>query len=73
LADTFFQGIHLPRIGLSKRLNADWAVRLDYDVRFATAGIGLSYRWLYLNPRSDSLSLNKARAFGLGFGARLDF
>jgi hypothetical protein len=73
LADTFFQGIHLPRIGLSKRLNADWAARLDYDVRFATAGIGLSYRWLYLNLRSDSLSLNKARAFGFGLGARLDF
>jgi hypothetical protein len=73
LADTFFQGVQLPRIGLSKRLNADWTARLDYDIRFATVGLGLSYRWLYLNVRSDSPNVNKARAFGFGLGARLDF
>lgn len=73
LADTFFQGTHLPRIGLSKRLNADWAARLDYDTHFSTVGVGMSYRWLNVNLRSDSLSLSKARAFGLGIGARLEF
>ena len=73
LADTFTQGVHLPRIGLSKRLNADWTARLDYETRFATLGLGLAYRWLQLSLRSDSFSLNRARAFGLGIGARLEF
>ena len=73
LADTYFQGVHLPRIGLNKRFNANWAARLDYDVRFSTVGLGLSYRWLQMSLRSDSFSLNHARAFGIGIGARLDF
>lgn len=73
LGDTLFQGMHLPRIGLAKRIGADWTMRLDYDFRFSTVGLGVSYRWLYLNVRSDSLSVNKAGAFGLGLGARLDF
>lgn len=73
LADTYLQGIHLPRIGLSKRLNADWAARLDYDTRFSSVGFGLSYRWLQMSLRSDAFSLNQARAFGLGIGARLEF
>jgi len=73
VADTFFQGMHLPRIGLSKHIGADWTTRLDYDFRFSTVGLGLSYRWLYLNVRSDSLSLDKARAFGFGIGATLEF
>ncbi len=73
LGDTLFQGMHLPRIGLAKRIGADWKTRLDYDLRFSTVGLGLSYRWLHLNLRSDALNLNKARAFGFGLGARLDF
>lgn len=73
LGDTLFQGTHLPRIGMRKRLNADWAARFDYDFRFSTIGFGVSYRWLQMSLRSDSLSLSKARAFGFGFGARLDF
>jgi len=73
LGDTLFQGIHMPRIGLVKRFGADWTTRLDYDFRFSSVGIGLSYRWLYFNVRSDSLSTNNARAFGLGLGARLEF
>lgn len=73
LADTFTQGVHLPRIGASKRLNADWAARLDYEFRFSSVGLGLSYRWLQMSLRSDSFSLNQARAFGLGIGAKLEF
>jgi len=73
LADTFFQGTHLPRVGLSKRISADWTARLDYDTYFSTVGFGLSYRWLQMSLRSDSFSLNKARAFGLGIGASLAF
>ncbi len=73
IGDTFFQGMHLPSIGLAKRIGADWTARLDYDFRFSTVGLGVSYRWLYLNLRSDSLSLNQARAFGFGLGARLEF
>jgi hypothetical protein len=73
LTDSYFQGMHLPRVGMSKRFNADSAARLDYDIRFSTIGFGLSYRWLQMSLRSDSLSLNKARAFGLDIGARLDF
>lgn len=73
LGDTLFQGTHLPRVGLSKHIGADWTTRLDYDFRFSTVGLGLSYRWLHLNLRSDSLNVNKARAFGFELGARLDF
>jgi hypothetical protein len=73
LGDTLYQGLHLPRIGLAKRLDAGWTARLDYDFRFSTVGVGLSYRWFYFNVRSDSLSVDKARAFGLGLGARLEF
>jgi hypothetical protein len=73
LGDTLFQGLNLPRIGLAKRLSADWTTRLDYDFRFSTVGLGLSYRWMYVNVRSDSLSVNKARAFGFGLGGRLEF
>lgn len=73
VADTLVQGIHLPRIGLSKRLNADWATQIDYDFRFSTVGLGISYRWLRVNVRSDSFSVNNARAFGFGIGARLEF
>lgn len=73
VADTIVQGIHLPRMGLSKRLNANWATQIDYDFRFSTVGLGISYRWLHMNVRSDSFSVNKARAFGLGIGARLEF
>jgi hypothetical protein len=72
LGDTLFQGLHLPRIGLAKRIG-DWTTRLDYDFRFSTIGIGVAYRWLYFNMRSDSLSENKAHAFGFGLGARLEF
>jgi len=73
LGDTLFQSIHLPRVGLAKRLGANWMARIDYDFRFSTIGLGVSYRWFYLNARSDTLSVNKARAFGLGLGARLEF
>ncbi len=73
LADTLFQGTHLPRIGLSKRIGADWTTRLDYDFRFSTVGLGVAYRWMYLNVRSDSLNLNKARSFGVSLGATLAF
>ena len=73
LGDTRIQGLNLPRMGLSKRFGADWTTRLDYDFRFSTVGIGVSYRGLYFNVRSDSLSVNRARAFGLGLGARLAF
>lgn len=73
LADTYTQGVHLPRIGLHKRFNADWDARLDYETRFASVGLGLTYRWLQLSLRSDAFSLNQARAFGLGIGARLEF
>ncbi len=73
LGDTLVQGLNLPRIGLAKRLGADWTTRLDYDFHFSTVGLGVSYRCLYFNVRSNSLSVNKARAFGLGLGARLDF
>lgn len=73
LGDTLIQGKHLPRVGLAKRIGADWTARLDYDFRFSTVGLGLSYRSLYLNVRSDSPGVSKARAFGFGLGARLDF
>ena len=73
LGDTLVQGLNLPRVGLAKRLGADWTTRLDYDFHFSTVGLGVSYRWLYFNVRSNSLSVNKARAFGLGLGARLEF
>ena len=73
VGDTLVQGLNLPRISLAKRLGADWTARLDYDFHFSTVGLGVSYRWLYFNVRSDALSVNKARAFGLGLGARLDF
>lgn len=73
LADTIVQGTHLPRVGMRKRVDADWAARLDYDVRFSTIGLGVSYRGLQMSLRSDALNLNKARAFGFEIGARLDF
>ena len=73
LGDTLIEGLNLPRVGLSKRFGANWTTRLDYDFRFSTVGLGVSYRWLYFNIRSDSLSVNSARAFGLGLGARLAF
>ena len=63
----------MPVIGLSKRVTSDFATRLDYDIRFATVGLGISYQWLYLNLRTDSLNLNKAHAFGASIGARLEF
>ena len=73
LADTYFQGTHLPRIGMSRRFDADWATQMDYDFRFSTLGLGISYRALKLSLRSDALSLNRARSFGLGIGAALEF
>jgi hypothetical protein len=73
LGDTRIQGLNLLRVGLAKRLGEDWTTRLDYDFHFSTVGLGVSYRWLYFNVRSDSLNANKARAFGLALGARLAF
>ena len=73
LSDTIYEGLNMPLIGLSKRVNSDWAARLDYDVRFDTVGVGLSYRWLYVNFRTNSLSIDKASAFGGSIGARLEF
>ena len=46
---------------------------MDYDFRFSTVGLGVAYRWMYLNVRSDSLNLNKARSFGVSLGATLAF
>lgn len=73
LADTYVQNTHFPRIGISKRFDADWAARLDYDTYFSSVGFGVSYRWLQMSLRSDAFNLNKARAFGLGLGGRFEF
>jgi hypothetical protein len=73
ISDTVIQGIHLPRAGLGRRFNDNLAARLDYDFRFATVGLGVSYRSLYLDLRSDSIHVDKARAFGLGIGMQLAF
>jgi hypothetical protein len=73
MSDTVYHGINMPRIGLSKHFNSDWAASIDYESRFQTVGVGASYRWLYVNFRTDTLQLNRAHALAGSIGAKVDF
>ncbi|MBI5660280.1 MAG: hypothetical protein HZC43_12225 [Nitrosomonadales bacterium] len=69
----WMKGYWFPQAGVAYRLNENWKTTLDYDVRFKTLGLGFKHRWFYLDLRSDSTSLNKAKAYGLAGGVNVSF
>lgn len=69
----WMKGYWFPQAGAAYRLNENWKATLDYDARFKTLGLGLKHRWFYLDLRSDSSSLGKAKAYGLAGGVNILF
>ena len=67
------KGYWFPQAGVSYRLNEQWKTTLDYDVRFNSVGLGIEHKWLYLNMRSESVSLSNSKAFGLAGGVKVAF
>jgi len=62
-----------PVLGIRNELLSGWDTRLDYDFHFRTVGVDVSHRILRFGLRSDSLSLSRARAFGLAAGISIGF
>ncbi len=69
----WMKGYWFPQAGAAYRLNERWKAMLDYDVRFKTLGLGIEHQWFYLNLRSESSSLAKAKAYGLAGGVKVLF
>lgn len=73
LSDSTAHGYHFPRLGLRPQWGPEWEALLDYDFRFKSVGVALSYQGFFVNIQSDALNFNKAKAFGLSFGLHHGF
>ncbi len=59
------QDLWLVQLGAKYKLSEVWAMRGDYDVRFASYGIGLEHPYFQLILRTDNREFGATRAYGL--------
>lgn len=67
------QGVVLPEAGLSWQATAGPRVRLSYETRFGSAGVGVRMGPFYAEVRSDRFNLNDAHSLGARAGLTLAF
>ena len=67
------QGVALPEAGLSWQAATGPRVRLSYETRFGSAGLGVRAGPIYIEVRSDRLDLNDARSVGARAGLAVEF
>jgi hypothetical protein len=57
-----------PRLGLEYTASHELGVMADYDTRFKTFGLGVTWRDAYLTARTQNLNFDKARGYGVNVG-----
>ena len=67
------KGYWFPQAGVAYRFDANWKTMLDYDARFKTLGWRIAHKWFYLSLRSESATLDKAKAYGAAAGLNVSF
>lgn len=72
-AASYTQGYWFPQAGVKYRLNPQWAVNADVDLRFKTIGVSLQHRWFILGWRMDGMNMDTAKAYGLNAGINIPF
>ncbi len=55
------------------RLNPQWRLHADYDLRFQTVGIAIQHKWLNFGMRVDSTNMDIAKAYGVTAGINIPF
>lgn len=76
LGDAVYRGNSFPRIGLEYPFDSAWGTwntSLEYDTRFKSTGIKIGQRYFSLAVVSDSISLDRAKTYGLHAALRYPF
>jgi hypothetical protein len=72
-ASSYTRGYWFPQAGVTYHITPQWGVKADYDFRFNSLGFSLLHKWFYLGLRTDSTSVDKAKAYGLNGGVNISF
>lgn len=72
-ATSYTSGYWFPQAGIKYQFNPQWGGDADYDFRFNSVGLTLRHRWFFLGLRTDSTSIDKAKAYGLSAGVNVPF
>jgi hypothetical protein len=67
------KGYWFTQIGAGYRVNQDWSVQADYDLRFGTVGMRVVHQWLQVAVRADNANLDAAKAYGLAVQINVPF
>ncbi len=67
----YTQGYWFPQTAVGYQINQQWSVKADIDWHFNTFGLALQHSWFVIGLRTDSLDLNKAKAYGLTAGIHI--
>ena len=62
-----------PRMGLEYLTEHGVRMMADYDTRFGTFGLGMFWKKIYLEARTQSLNFDQSRGYGIGVGFVLKF
>jgi len=73
LGTEWMKGNLFPRLGLEYGTVQGIGVKADYDVRFGTFGLGISWRGAYLAARTQSLNFDQSRGYGVSTGFLIKF
>jgi len=70
-AASYTDGYWFPQAGIKYQFNPQWSGGADYDFRFNSIGFSLRHQLFYLGLRTDNMSLDKAKAYGLNAGVNI--
>jgi hypothetical protein len=70
---SYTQGYWFPQMGVGYALPDAWQVKADYDLRFGTWGLALQHPRFGLGLRTDDLSTQTAKAYGLAASFNIPF
>lgn len=72
-ATGYTRGYWFPQAAVGYRVNQQWRLKAEYDLRFHTLMLAIQSPWIYLGVRTDNANLDKAKAYGITGGIHLRF